>query len=136
MVTLTRQQENSARMRQVFVISAHGFFIEKGYQSVLVDEIARNARLQKGRFITTLKAESTVMKYSCRKSVPFLRILNHRVLFISSRKSGPGLIRAIKRASATAKKVIIMIIRYRNKVRKKTYHRTGDCPAEILSGCA
>ncbi|AVK36676.1 hypothetical protein [Morganella morganii] len=34
MNTLTRQQENSARTRQALLISAHGLFIEKGYQSV------------------------------------------------------------------------------------------------------
>ncbi len=50
MNTLTRQQENSARTRQALLISAHGLFIEKGYQSVSIDEIARDARVTKGAF--------------------------------------------------------------------------------------
>ncbi|MGL4275815.1 MAG: TetR/AcrR family transcriptional regulator [Morganella morganii] len=61
MNTLTRQQENSARTRQALLISAHGLFIEKGYQSVSIDEIARDARVTKGAFYHHFKSKSDLL---------------------------------------------------------------------------
>ncbi|RUT66761.1 transposase [Morganella morganii] len=63
MNTLTRQQENSAWTRQALLISAHGLFIEKGYQSVSIDEIARDARVTKGAFYHHFKSKSDLMQH-------------------------------------------------------------------------
>ena len=63
MNTLTRQQENSARTRLALLISAHRLFIEKGYQSVSIDEIARDARVTKGAFYHHFKSKSDLLKH-------------------------------------------------------------------------
>ncbi|WP_435357895.1 TetR family transcriptional regulator [Morganella morganii] len=80
MNTLTRQQENSARTRQALLISAHGLFIEKGYQSVSIDEIARDARVTKGAFYHHFKSKSDLLLHcyeiQLQKSVLSSIILN------------------------------------------------------------
>ncbi|HCM62341.1 MAG TPA: transposase [Morganella sp. (in: Bacteria)] len=61
MNTLTGQQESSARTRLALLNSAHQLFIEKSYQAVSIDEIARDAQVTKGAFYHHFKNKRDVL---------------------------------------------------------------------------